>query len=226
VKSDIFFPQRGQFITFEGGEGTGKSTQIHRAAAYLQEQNVPVLVVREPGGTPEGEAIRNLWKSPPSGSSWEVLSEAFLIFAARRTLLFREIWPNLKKGIWVLCDRFYDSTLIYQGILGGADIEKLMQLKYLTMGSFEPDLTLLFDMPASASLKRLKKRTDIRQDGVVYYDTMALEQHEKIRAGYLKLANIFSFRMRIIKARRPESVVEHAVCTLLKEHLQHILEVS
>ncbi|MDR2417240.1 MAG: dTMP kinase [Holosporales bacterium] len=209
---------RGQFITFEGGEGTGKSTQIQRAAAYLRAKNVPVEVVREPGSTPEGEALRNLWNNPSTTASWEPLTEALLLFAARRTLLCRIIWPHLQQGTWVLCDRFYDSTLVYQGVLGGVDIEKLMQLKYLIMEDFEPDLTLLFDMPAQLALRRISKRQDIQHDGVIRYDTMALQLHEKIRQAYLQLADIFSFRARIVKARASADIVEQAVCTLLETH--------
>ncbi|MDR1910350.1 MAG: dTMP kinase [Holosporales bacterium] len=209
---------RGQFITFEGGEGTGKSTQIQRAAAYLRAQNIPVEVVREPGGTPEGEVLRDLWKNPPCATLWDPPTEAFLLFTARRILLCRVIWPCIQQGTWVLCDRFYDSTLVYQGMLGGADIEKLMQLKYLTMGDFEPDLTLLFDVPTSTALQRLAQRKDARHDGVVRYDTMAREQHEKVRQAYLRLAEIFSFRVRLVKARASADAVAQAVQAILATH--------
>jgi dTMP kinase len=209
---------RGQLITFEGGEGTGKSTQIQRAATYLRTQNISVEVVREPGGTPEGEALRNLWKNPPSAASWDPLTESFLLFTARRILLCHVIWPRLQQGTWVLCDRFYDSTLVYQGVLGEADIEKLMQLKCLAMGDFEPDLTILFDIPTQTALKRIAVRRDIQHDGVLRYDTMALELHEKIRQAYLRLADIFSFRVKIVKARASVDVVEQTVRALLEAH--------
>ncbi|MDR1267419.1 MAG: dTMP kinase [Holosporales bacterium] len=213
-------PPRGRFITFEGGEGTGKSTQIRHAADYVRAQNIPVKLLREPGGTPEGEAIRNLWKNPPAGRSWESLAEAFLLFASRRMLWCREIQPSLEQGVWVLCDRFYDSTLVYQGVLGGADIKKLMEMKMLALEEQEPDLTLLFDMSPRTALKRITKRAPICQDFILRYDNMEMKKHEHIRAGYLRLAEIFAYRFRVVKAQSPEPLVKEAVCALLETQIR------
>jgi dTMP kinase len=134
----------------------------------------------------------------------------------------REIQPHLAQGSWVLCDRFYDSTLVYQGVLGGADIEKLMKMKALALEENEPDTTLLFDLSPNTAMKRIAQRTSDCQNMKDYYDSMSIEKHKKIRQAYLRLAKIFAFRIHIIKARASEAIVQQSVCQVLDDLISHI----
>jgi dTMP kinase len=142
---------RGYFITLEGGEGAGKSTQARRLAAALAAAGVPVLRTREPGGAPGAERIRDLLLSP---GSWDSLTEAMLHFAARREHVVRSIRPMLEAGAWVICDRFADSTLAYQGAGQGLAYETWARLCDLTLEGLQPDLTLILDLPVEAGLAR------------------------------------------------------------------------
>jgi dTMP kinase len=166
--------------------------------------------------------MRTLWKHSSSERAWEPLAEAFLLFAARRMLWCREIQPHLTQGTWVLCDRFYDSTLVYQGVLGGADIEKLMKMKTLALEENEPDITLLFDLSPNTAMKRIAQRNPNCQNIADYYDSMSIKKHEKIRQAYLRLAKIFTFRIRIIKARASEAVVQQSVRQVLDDLLSRV----
>ncbi|MFO0161463.1 MAG: dTMP kinase, partial [Alphaproteobacteria bacterium] len=147
---------RGYFITLEGGEGAGKSTQARRLAAALAAAGVPVLRTREPGGAPGAERIRELLLSP---GSWDSLTEAMLHFAARREHVVRSIRPMLDAGAWVICDRFADSTLAYQGAGQGLAHETWARLCDLTLEGLQPDLTLILDLPVEARLARAAGRS-------------------------------------------------------------------
>lgn len=144
------------FITFEGGEGAGKSTQARLLAAFLEKQGASCLLTREPGGSPGAEEIRNLVVKGTVGR-WDVMTEALLMFAARRDHLVNTVWPALKEGKTVICDRFADSTMAYQGFgyadkgLGQAAVEQLYQI---VVGSFKPDLTIILDMPVESGIER------------------------------------------------------------------------
>lgn len=148
------------FITFEGGEGAGKSTQARLLAAFLEKQGASCLLTREPGGSPGAEEIRNLVVKGTVGR-WDVMTEALLMFAARRDHLVNTVWPALKEGKTVICDRFADSTMAYQGFgyadkgLGQAAVEQLYQI---VVGSFKPDLTIILDMPVESGIERALKR--------------------------------------------------------------------
>ena len=174
---------RGKFITFEGGEGGGKSTQAARMAGYLRGKGLEVLETREPGGTPESEALRDLLvQGDPD--RWSALSELLLITAARVEHVNRLIEPALDEGKWVICDRFADSTLAYQGIAGELGLELVEQLQQLAVGATTPDVTFLLDVRAEAGLQRAEKR-----GGAARFEKKGAAFHQTLRDGFLALAN-------------------------------------
>ena len=174
---------RGKFITFEGGEGGGKSTQAARMAGYLRGKGLEVLETREPGGTPESEALRDLLvQGDPD--RWSALSELLLITAARVEHVNRLIEPALTEGKWVICDRFADSTLAYQGIAGELGLELVEQLQKLAIGATAPEVTFLLDVRAEAGLQRAEKR-----GGAARFEKKGAAFHQTLRDGFLALAN-------------------------------------
>ena len=174
---------RGKFISFEGGEGGGKSTQAARMAGYLRGKGLEVLETREPGGTPESEALRDLLvQGDPD--RWSALSELLLITAARVEHVNRLIEPALAQGKWVICDRFSDSTLAYQGIAGELGLELVEQLQQLAVGTTTPDVTFLLDVRAEAGLQRAEKR-----GGAARFEKKGAAFHQTLRDGFLALAN-------------------------------------
>ncbi|MCR5224655.1 MAG: dTMP kinase [Alphaproteobacteria bacterium] len=183
----------GKFITFEGGEGVGKSTQVKLLAEKLRELGYKVFVTREPGGAELGEKIRSLLKA---STQVDPICELLLIFAARRDHFVKLIVPHLENNEIVICDRFYDSSLVYQGILKNVQVERIMELKQMTLGYFEPDLTIILDMDVEKSRKRLAERKLIADE----YDSMNAEKHELVRQGFKKISEIFSFRSVLINA--------------------------
>jgi dTMP kinase len=196
----------GKFITFEGGEGAGKSTQIHRLAARLKEAGLTVVTTREPGGTPAAEAIRkfilsgNAVATGPEG-------EAMLFAAARADHVARVIRPALAAGDWVLCDRFIDSTRVYQGAEGGVAPEILEALEHVAVGGARPDLTIILDIPAAIGLRRVRARQAATGDGPDRFDSDRVGLHERRRQAYLALAARDPSRYAVIDAVRWESDV-------------------
>ena len=174
---------RGKFITFEGGEGGGKSTQAARMAGYLRGKGLEVIETREPGGTPQGEDLRDLLvQGDPD--RWTALSELLLLTAARVEHVNRLIGPALAEGKWVICDRFVDSTLAYQGIAGELGLEQVEQLQQLAVGASSPDVTFLLDVRAEAGLQRAEKR-----GGAARFEKKGAAFHQILRDGFLALAN-------------------------------------
>jgi dTMP kinase len=174
---------RGKFITFEGGEGGGKSTQAARMAGYLRGKGLEVIETREPGGTPQGEDLRDLLvQGDPD--RWSALSELLLLTAARVEHVNRLIEPALAEGKWVICDRFADSTLAYQGIAGELGLELVEQLQQLAVGASSPDVTFLLDVRAEAGLHRAEKR-----GGAARFEKKGAAFHQTLRDGFLALAN-------------------------------------
>lgn len=209
--------ERGKFITLEGVDGSGKTIQAKKICEYLSSIGIPHTLLREPGGTEFGESIRNLVLSNASISP---ITEVLLFFAARSELVRQLVLPNLERGVWVICDRFYDSTLVYQGVLGQADIEKIMQIKDITIGELEPDLTLVFDLPSQKAIKRVMDRNaDINK-----YDLMTIEKYKKIIDGYRKIAELFSSRCVKIKAADKETVVFKQVMDALQKFFSFYLD--
>lgn len=197
----------GKFITFEGGDGVGKSTQVRLLSIKLVEMGYTVHVTREPGGDVIGESIRNILKS--FLDSMDPLCETLLLFAARRDHYIKVIKPMLECGTIVICDRFYDSSLVYQGILKKVSFEDIMNLKYMTIGECEPDLTIILDMDPRISMQRLAIRNLIPD----VYDTLSEEKHLLIRRGFQKIAEIFSLRSVLINADSSEKKV---FCRIMK----------
>jgi len=192
--------KNGFFISFEGGEGTGKSTQVKLLADRLSEQGNLVHVTREPGGTDLSEKIRSILKTT---SNIDSITEMLMLFAARREHFVKSICPLIKQGYIVLCDRFYDSSLVYQGILKNISIEQIMQLKEMTLGNFEPDLTIILDIPSNIAKKRIQGRQLYWDD----YDMMSENEYNIIRDGFIKIAKVFSFRCKLIDASGDERKV-------------------
>ena len=183
-----------RFITFEGGEGAGKSTQIRHLAAWLEARGQSVVVTREPGGTPGGEQIRALLVEG-GANRWHGETEALLHFAARAEHLLAVIRPALEAGKWVLCDRFADSTIAYQGYGQGVDLAWLWALRRHVVGATEPGLTLMLDMAVEAGLARatLQQR----------YERMGLDFHRRLAAGFRAIAaGEGKARCRVVDATR------------------------
>jgi dTMP kinase len=200
----------GKFITFEGGEGAGKSTQVQRLAARLTAAAVAVVVTREPGGTPTAEAIREFVLQ---GLAVELgaRGEALLMATARADHVAKVIRPALGEGKWVISDRFIDSTRVYQGGSGGADAAYLDALERLAIGDTRPDLTLILDIPVAAALARLAAR---HADGGTVADRFEREdvqKHEARRQAYLAIAAREAERCVVVDASRSEDEVAAAV---------------
>lgn len=184
-----------RFVTLEGGEGAGKSTQIARLAQSLSDSGVAVTTTREPGGSPGADAIRRLLVEGEPGR-WDGETEALLHFAARRDHLVRTVWPALAAGQWVLCDRFADSTLAYQGYGHGLDRNFIDTLYRLTVGDFRPDLTLILDLPVETGLARAAGRGGAEDR----YERMDREFHERLRLGFLDIARQEPDRCAVVDA--------------------------
>lgn len=191
----------GRFITLEGIEGAGKTTQARLLAARLAGLEIPCVLVREPGGTPLGEEVRDALLKPRAGDLLP-LTEALLFSAARAELTFKVILPALAQGRWVVCERYVDSTLAYQGFGGGVSLDVLRALNSWSSYGAMPDLTLLLDLdPEVAFNQRIRRK---RLDRV---ESKPLEFHRRVREGFLKIAEAEPERVRRVDASAPEDVV-------------------
>lgn len=199
---------RGKFVTFEGIDGAGKSSHIAGAAALVRGRGLNVLTTREPGGTPLGETLRELLLH----ETMHLETEALLMFAARREHLERVIEPALKRGDWVICDRFSDATYAYQSGGRGLDRVKFAQLEQWVHGHLQPDLTLLFDLPSSIASRRLAAQAR-RLDR---FEQERAEFHERVRLAYLERAAAAPQRIRVINAdQAPEAIKKSIQETLV-----------
>ncbi len=175
--------KRGQFITLEGGEGAGKSTQALRLTARLRALGLEVVQTREPGGSDGAEALRSLLVQG-GADRWSPIAEALLMYAARSDHLDRVIRPALDRGAWVVCDRFADSTRAYQGAGGGVPASVVEEIDRAVVGADQPDLTLIFDLPVEVGLERAHAR-----GGDARFESKGLEFHTRLRALFLALAD-------------------------------------
>ncbi|HEX9769146.1 MAG TPA: dTMP kinase [Kiloniellales bacterium] len=205
----------GRFITFEGGEGAGKTTHARLLADALRAAGLDVVETREPGGTPGAEQIRELLIHGEVGR-WDAMSEALLHFAARRDHVRRVIQPALTAGKWVLSDRFADSTMAYQGYGHGLGREVIEQLYALTVGDLRPDLTVILDLPVEEGLRR----TATRQDGGTRYERMDRAFHERLRAGFLAIAREDPERCLVVDGRLPVEAVHEAIRVAVGDRLK------
>ena len=187
------------FITFEGPEGSGKSTQIRLLAERLHAGGIHTLLTREPGGTSTGEAIRRLLQHDSSDAEMGHRTEVLLFCASRAQIVEQVIRPALEQGTWVLCDRFTDSTLAYQGYGRGFAVDELRTLNGFATGGLTPDLTLLLDIPVDESFRRILARPS-EIDRIERAERVF---HERLRAGYLELAAAEPGRFRVITSERP-----------------------
>ena len=201
-------PQRGRFITLEGIDGAGKSTHLPWLSMALERDGRRVWTTREPGGTPLGERLRAMLLHEPMTP----ITEALLMFAARREHCEREIWPRLSEGTWIVCDRFNDATYAYQGGGHGVAHETIAALERVTVGDFRPDLTLVFDVPVAVARERLAKGRAL--------DKFEREQGEffaRVREVYLERARAEPVRMRVVDATRPRNEVRAELETIVSE---------
>ncbi len=208
---------RGRFITFEGGEGTGKSTHAMLLAHRLKSAGIDALLTREPGGSPGAEAIRHVILSgaaKPLGAE----AETILFASARDDHVRTTIRPALERGIWVLCDRFADSTRVYQGIVGEVDLRLIEGLERITVGETKPDLTFVLDVPAEVGMARALKRRG--GAGADRFESEALEFHEKLRAAYRDLAAQESDRCVLIDVTLPREQVADKIWHVVESRLR------
>lgn len=196
----------GIFITLEGGEGGGKSTQAKKLAAFLTARGHDVILTREPGGAPGAEAIRKLLVEGAS-NRWDGITEALLHTAARRDHLVNTVWPAIAAGKTVISDRFFDSTIAYQGYGHGLDLTALHTLQRTALGDFKPDLTLILDLPAEAGLGRANTRGGVENR----YESMAVAFHQRLRQGFLDIAGGDPARCKVIDATRDIEAVHASI---------------
>jgi dTMP kinase len=205
---------RGRFITFEGGEGAGKSTQLKRLVARLEAQGREVVATREPGGSPGAESIRALVLNG-AADRWSPVTETLLMYAARRDHIERVIRPALERGAWVVCDRFADSTRAYQGAAGGTDPRLIAALETYILEDVRPDLTLIFDFPPEAGLARAMARPDAE----ARFESKGMAFHERLREGFLEIARAEPERCVVIDADGAIAAVEDAVWAAVQDRL-------
>lgn len=186
-----------RFITFEGLDGSGKSTHLRWVARYLDDRGIDHLVTHEPGGTALGESIREVFLDPKWGAL-DGTVEALLVFASRRQHLMEVVDPALAAGRHVLCDRFTDSTYAYQGFGRGVELAILDQVDRLATGGRRPDRTLLFDVPAKVARNRGNSQSRRRRSGVDRLDAEELRFYERVREGYLELVRREPDRFRVV----------------------------
>ena len=206
---------RGLLITFEGGEGTGKSTQAARLAPCIAALGREVVATREPGGSAGAEAIRSLLVEG-AADRWSPIAETLLMYAARRDHIERVIAPALERGAVVVCDRFADSTRAYQGAGGGAPADLIESLEAHVLGAIRPDLTLIFDLPVEAGLARAAGRAGAE----TRFEAKGLEFHRRLREAFLAIARAELERCVVIDAAAAEDAVSAAVWAAVAGRLE------
>jgi dTMP kinase len=203
---------RGIFITFEGVEGSGKTTQMRRLERVLRRRGHRVERTREPDGTALGQVVRRVFERP--GVRPEPLVEVFLFMAARHQHVSEKIGPWLARGRVVLCDRYTDATTAYQGYGRGVDVELIRELNVHATGGLAPDLTLLFDLPPEEGFRRIGQR---RLD---HFEREKLAFHRRVRRGYLEILRAEPKRVRLIRAARPPAEVARDIDAIVGEYLR------
>ena len=205
---------RGRFITFEGGEGAGKSTQVKRLAERLAMGGREVITTREPGGSPGAESIRDLVLRGDA-DRWSPVTETLLMYAARRDHVERVIRPALARGAWVVCDRFADSTRAYQGAAGGTDPALIAALETYILEDVRPDLTLVFDLSPQTGLARAHARAGAE----MRFESKGVAFHQRLRDGFRAIAAAEPDRCAVIDAEAAMDAVEAAVWSAVEGRL-------
>jgi dTMP kinase len=205
--------RKGHFISVEGGEGVGKSTQCGYLLELLKTFEIDAILTREPGGSDGADQIRQLLVTG-SEDRWDPLSETLLLFAARRDHVNRTIIPALETGVWVISDRFYDSTLAYQGFGHGIDFDFLAALNERVNGNLEPELTFILDAPSQLGVARALERGGAENR----YEKFIGEFHERARKGFIEIANTNPDRCRLIDATRGIEAAKNEIASLVSAH--------
>lgn len=207
------------FISFEGCEGSGKSTQVKMLEQAIAAEFNQVVTTREPGGTQLAEHLRQVLLAKHEIT--DPLTEYLIFAAARRDHVENFIKPNLDKKFVVICDRFFDSSLAYQGYAKGLDFEKMMLINQLTLDGFKPDITILLDINPEISLQRVHNRAINRGDNN-HYDTKELEFHNKIRHGFLEIANMDKNRFFVINAAENAKEIHKKIYSVISTRLKNL----
>ena len=209
---------QGYFVTFEGGEGAGTSTQVHRLSEYMRGLGHEVILTREPGGTLEAERIRDLLVRN-DGGGWSPLEECLLLFAARSHHIRTLIKPSVEAGKIVICDRFTDSTRAYQGYGLGVDMQKIESLNETVIDGFQPDLTFVLDIDVRAGLARSTDRLAAESSNEDRYERLDLDFHQKLRQGFLNMAEQDTARFCVIDAERSEDEIADEIKNELNKRM-------
>ncbi len=204
------------FITFEGGEGAGKSTAIKKVVEKLESEGYQIVLTREPGGTPISEEIRNIILDKKN-TEMDERTEALLYAASRRQHIVEKILPSVKEGKIVLCDRFLDSSLAYQGHARGIGIDKVLEMNLFATEGLEPDLTFFFDLDPEKGLERIAANSSREVNRL---DVEKLSFHKKVREGFLMLAKRFEQRFVVIDASKDKDSVFQDVYSAIEERLK------
>jgi len=204
----------GRFITLEGGEGAGKTTLAELLAARLRSTGLEVIVTREPGGTPNAEALRTLLVEGETGR-WSPLAETLLLYAARTDHVERLIKPALSAGHWVICDRFSDSTRAYQGAAGGLDADRIAAIDTVTLNGFTPDLTFMVDMDPAIGLERARARGG----GHTRFERQAIPFHNTLRRAFVEIARENPDRCILLDGAQPPKQVADAALAGVRARL-------
>lgn len=215
--------RQARFITFEGGEGVGKSTQVKRLLARLAEKGVTAVRTREPGGTPKAEAIRSFILQGRS-EAWGSGAEAVLFAAARLDHVTQLIAPNLEQGTWVISDRFSDSTRAYQGLTGGVNDKLIDALEALALDGHAPDLTIVLDMDPAAAFERVAQRA--LEDGLQHtgdrFEKEELDWHQRLRENFLAIARSHPERCVVVSAAQDEEALERAIWDVVSDRFAEL----
>ena len=198
------------FITFEGGDGSGKSTQVNLLKDYLDNLNFETIKTREPGGTPSAEILRDLLTTGEV-EKWSPMSEALLMWASRYEHLIQVIEPALNSGKNVICDRFYDSTYAYQGVAHNLGIDKMEKLKKIIIGDIEPDITFVLDIDPKVGLKRSLDRSNQENR----FESYNIDFHNKIRSAFLEIAKKNKNRCVVVDASLNEQQINNLIITVI-----------
>ncbi len=202
------------FISFEGGDGAGKSTQVKMLAAALRDEGVAVVTTREPGGAPQAEVIRDMLVSGAT-DKWDPVSEILLLYAARREHCRHTIWPALEAGSWVISDRFADSTMAYQGYGHGMGRSVVEKIHEATLQNFAPNLTFILDIAPDAGLQR----ADNRNAGKSRFEQMDMGFHQALRDGFLDIARREPNRCVVIDATASAEEIHKTILKMVVERL-------
>lgn len=209
--------RRGTFISLEGPEGSGKTTQASRLVARLEGAGRKVLRVREPGGTPTGEAIRGILQHNEAGEPIEPSTEVLLFAASRAQLVGRKILPALAEGTWVVSDRFADSTTAYQGYGRGFSVAEMESINAFAIREARPDVTFLLDLPVEDGLARIQRRSRQRNRKLDRIESETIAFHRRVRDGYLAMARGEPGRFRVVDALQSEDDIEAEIWEILRD---------